>query len=406
MYKFYRFLSFFLEKGLAHRFPERFRRPNSSPPVALWMHAASVGEVQVAGAILKALKAKHPDIPIFLSLQTQTGLKRAKSLLGNMSGMRIELAPWDGPRTVAAFLEVLRPKVLVLIETELWPNLIKEAFARGTKVLILNGRISEKAFRRYRLIKPLLVSLLEGVNFIGTISSEDRERFLALGAPPQRVEVFGNAKHDLLFERAKSLDPSDLRERLGLVGGEKLVVFGSVRGGEEKIVRQMISALKDLPDIRFVVVPRHPERAESFFKTLAPLGLSVSFFRGANGLSGFRIVIVDEVGPLFGLYALSEVAVIGGSFVEKGGQNPVEPAVFGKPILFGPHMENFRPEARALLLGQGAHQAKDPAEATTVLRSWLLEPTKASEIGRKALLSAEKLRGASRRYAEILRRFL
>lgn len=370
------------------------------------MHAASVGEVQVAGAILKALKAKHPDIPIFLSLQTQTGLKRAKSLLGNMSGMRIELAPWDGPRTVAAFLEVLRPKVLVLIETELWPNLLEEAFARGTKVLILNGRISEKAFRRYRLIKPLLAPLLKGVNFIGTISSEDQERFLALGAPPQRVEVFGNAKHDLLFERAKSLDPSDLRERLGLVPGEKLVVFGSVRGGEEKIVRQMISALKDLPDIRFVVVPRHPERAESFFKTLAPLGLSISFFRGANGLSGFRIVIVDEVGPLFGLYALSEVAVIGGSFVGKGGQNPVEPAVFGKPILFGPHMENFRPEARALLQGQGAHQAKDPAEATTVLRSWLLEPTKASEIGRKALLSAEKLRGASRRYAEILRRFL
>lgn len=370
------------------------------------MHAASVGEAQVAGAILRALKAKSPEISIFLTLQTPTGLRRAQSLLGDLSGVRVELAPWDGPRTVAAFLRRLRPKVLALIETELWPNLLKEAYARGTIVLILNGRISEKAFPRYRMLKPLWAPLLREVSFIGTISPEDRERFVALGALPQRVEVFGNAKHDLLFERARSLNPSDLRERLALAPGERLVVFGSVRGGEERAVRRMISILRDLPGLRFLVVPRHPERAERFYRALAPLGLSVSFFRGTGRLSGFRIVIVDEVGSLFGLYALAEAAVIGGSFVKKGGQNPVEPAVLGKPVLFGPNMENFRPEAEVLLKGQGAYQAKDPTEAATVLRSWLLEPKKALSVGQKALASAEGLRGASSRYAEVLKRFL
>ena len=174
MYSFYRLGTLLLERILARPFPERFRRPDSLSPVDLWMHAASVGEAQVAGAILRALKAKSPEISIFLTLQTPTGLRRAQSLLGDLSGVRVELAPWDGPRTVADFLRRLRPKVLALIETELWPNLLKEAYARGTRVLILNGRISEKAFPRYRMLKPLWAPLLREVSFIGTISPEDR----------------------------------------------------------------------------------------------------------------------------------------------------------------------------------------------------------------------------------------
>ncbi len=404
MYRVYRWASGLAEKLLARRYPERFF-PSGVTPADLWMHAASVGESRVAAAILKGLMEARPGIKIFLTLQTATGLREARKLLEGIPGVTSELAPWDGPRAVRAFFKTLRPRVLALVETELWPNLLAEALARDVPVVIVNGRLSDRAFSRYRLLKGVFRPLLKQVAFLGAISERDRERFVELGVPPERATVLGNAKHDLAFQRAEVLDPGPLEGRLGLQPGERLLVFGSMREGEETLVAELVAGLSGEPRTRFVVVPRHPERAPGFFRTLAPLGWPVAFFRGAQGLAGFRVVIVDEVGPLFGLYALASIALIGGSFRNKGGQNPIEPAVFGKPILFGPHMENFRLEAETLLAGGGAVQVTSSSEALEILRTWLRNPKSAQQVGKKALEAARRLRGASLRYAEALSRF-
>ncbi len=405
MYRFYRWASGLAEKLLAGRYPERFV-PSGLTPVDLWMHAASVGESRVAAAILKALRKIRPETKIFLSLQTAAGLAEARKLLEGFSGIKVGLAPWDGPKALKAFFETLRPRVLALVETELWPNLLAEARARNVPVVIVNGRLSDRSYPRYRRLKGLWRPFLTGVAFLGAISERDRARFEALGVPRERTAVLGNAKHDLAFERAGNLDPGPLARRLGLEPGQRLLVFGSLRAGEEHLVAELVAGLSGEPGVRFVVVPRHPERAPDFYRHLAPLGWPVAFFRGAEGLAGFRIVIVDEVGPLFGLYALASAALVGGSFASHGGQNPVEPAVFGKPILFGPHMENFRPEAESLLEAGGAVQVNSGAEALSVLRTWLRDPDQAQKVGQKALQAALKLRGASRRYARVLARFL
>ncbi len=371
------------------------------------MHAASVGEAQVAVAILKALWARRPA-RVHLTFQTSTGLAQARRLLSS-SKCSLALAPWDGPQTLRGYLQGLSPRLLVLIETELWPNLIKEALQAGTRVILLNGRLSARRFRRYRLTRPLWAPLLRHFTFLGVISEADRDRFLKLGAPPERIQVLGNAKHDLLWERTHTLGYQELKglvDRLGLSPSEKVLVFGSFRAGEEEAVREMVQALKDLPGVRFVVVPRHPERARAFYESLAPLGLPVAFFKGAQGLQGFRVVIVDEIGPLFSLYALAEAAVVGGSFAPLGGQNPIEPAVWGKPVLFGPYLENFPLEKEVLLTEGGACQVDSPEKGAQVLKTWLTEPRERERRARQAFRAASKLKGASQRYAQILARFL
>lgn len=405
MYRLYRLSTRLLEKILSRKYPERFSPPEEDG-VEVWMHAASVGESRVAAAILEETLRLRPGLRVLLTLQTRSGLEQARKLLKSLPGIRIRLAPWDGPGTIGAWLRKLSPRVLVLVETELWPNLLFEALSHGTPVLILNGRLSSRSFSRYRRLRPLFAPLLARVSMAGVISEEDRERFLALGIPPERVRVLGNAKHDLSFRRVEDLDPVPLVRRLGLRPGERLLVFGSMRRGEEEAVSRIISGLISVPDLRFAVVPRHPERAPEFEKHLTARGLTVSFFRNNHQLAGARIIVVDEIGPLFTLYALAEAAVVGGSFQPLGGQNPLEPAILGKPVLFGPHMENFPLESRILLSGGGARQVNSVEEALSVLSDWLHHPDKAREQGWKAFQCARKLRGASRRYAELLLRFL
>ncbi len=404
MYPLYRAATWISEKVLSRRFPERFEEPEAKE-VSLWMHAASVGEALVASAILKELKLKLPDVPVLLTLQTKTGLERALSLLKGQKNLKVALSPWDGPSTLRKWFETLRPRVFALIETELWPNFVMEAKKSGAAVVLLNGRISKKSFSRYRMVKPLFARVLAEFSLIATISEEDAERFKALGAPEEKTFVVGNAKHDMLFERLFDLEVEEPVRRLGLGLEEIVIVFGSVRGGEEKFVRDVIEGLLKEERLKFVVCPRHPERARSFYEAVSSLGIPVAFY-GAEGLSGFKAVVVDQVGPLLSLYALCFAAVVGGGFVPKGGQNPMEPAVLSKPVVFGPHMENFAPEVKALTKAGGGVCVRDASEAVKVLKGWLKNPEEARSVGRRARLAANSLRGASKRYAELLRRLL
>ncbi len=387
----------FQKKGLP---PER--QGKLPGPVDLWLHASSVGEATVAVAILEEFLKIRPKTSVLLTLFTPTGVKRAQELIGER--VKVALAPYDLPEFINQALASTSPTVMALIETEIWPNLIVYAHEKGAKVLLLNGRLSAKSFPRYRLIKPLLKGLFGLFSGLAVIGPPEAKRFEALGAPPEKMQIFGNAKHDLLKKRAHSLDSKVLRRRLDL-DHEEIVVFGSVRQGEEETIAHTIKGLWSRKNLVFIVVPRHLRRLTTLERSLDKKGLSFARWSRLNGKRDQRIVLVDEIGPLFGLYSLAKVAFVGGSLVPKGGQNPMEPAAFGVPVLFGPHMENFENEAQVLRKNGGGFLVQNTQELIFVVEELLGKEAlyvQASQATRKSL---EELSGAASKQAQWLARF-
>ncbi len=378
------------------------RRGYLPGPVDMWMHASSVGEATVAAAILKELLCLRPDLKILLTLFTETGKKKAEELLSELP-VTVSLAPYDVPAFVTEALQRLRPKVLALVETELWPNFISLAKGQGVKVVLLNGRLSARSFPLYRLAKPLFAPLLRSLDGAAVIGQPEAKRLIALGLSPECVQILGNAKHDLLWQRARAWDSSPLAKRLGLGAQDTLLVFGSVRKGEEGVVVRAIEALWPRENMRFVVVPRHPDRLSLWEQALRKKGFSWQRWTQlpSDGL-GNRILLVDVVGPLFGLYALAQVAYVGGSLVPKGGQNPMEPAAFGVPVFFGPYMENFENEKRVLCSTGGGGVVTSSEDLVFKVEELLQRPSLFRSASQGATEALKRLLGGAKRQAQWL----
>ncbi len=382
------------------------RRGSLSGPADVWMHASSVGEATVAAALLKEILAQRPDLQVTLTLFTETGKKKAEELLAGLP-VRVSLAPYDVKDFVIQALKGLNPKVLALIETELWPNYISLAKAQGVKVILLNGRISARSFPRYRLARPLFAPLLRSLDGAAVIGEPEARRFMALGLPKERLKVLPNAKHDLLWKRAQAWQEAPLRKRLGLSPAQMLFVFGSVRKGEEALVVQTIKALWPRKELCFAVVPRHPDRLAPWEKALAQKEFSWRRWTQLSpaGLDK-RVLLVDTVGPLFGLYALAQVAYVGGSLAPKGGQNPMEPAAFGVPVFFGPHMENFENEKKALCQTGGGAVVTSAEQLVFQVEELLQNPTLYEQAAQGAKKALQSLLGGARRQARWFLRYL
>ncbi len=372
-------------------------------PVDLWMHASSVGEATVAVAILKEFLNFFSDIQVLLTLFTPTGVKKAKELLRD-NRVNITLAPYDLPLFVKQAIKQTRPKVFALIETELWPNLILFLWRAGAKILLLNGRISKKSFPRYRLMKPLFQEILSLFEGLGVIGDTESKRFKALGVPEEKIKIFGNAKHDLLKARAEAFDSSPIKMRLGLEQ-EEVIVFGSIRGGEEKHIAKTIYHLWSLKGLIFIVVPRHLELVSSLKTAFKRFGLAFEMWSKLDGKSKNKIILVDEIGPLFGLYSIAKIAFVGGSLVPKGGQNPMEPAAFGVPVVFGPYMENFETEAKALLREGGGFFAKNSDELIFLIEELLYNHKLYLLASNSAKQTISKLCGSAKAQAKWLSSF-
>lgn len=321
------------------------RREGDEP--SLWIHAVSVGEVLSLQSLVSELKRRHPSWRIYFSSLTDTGLRVAADKIREAE--LIFYLPLDFRSSVRRVLRALRPRLLVLAESEFWPNLLREAGRETAGVLVVNGRISQSAYKKYTELKPIAKKILEPVDLFLVQTSQDREKLLEIGVSGEAIEVAGNLKSEI---RPPDFEPGELRAfrtNVGIPEGAAVVVAGSThRGEEEPLVAAFGAARRAAPGLRFIVAPRHIERAGEVVRLVQSAGLKAVRRTECAG-DAWDVLILDTMGELARFYALSDAAFIGGSLVDWGGQNLLEPAYYGKPVFFGPHMENFAALAETFL---------------------------------------------------------
>ncbi len=371
----------------------------------IWIHAVSVGEVTAAAPIIKTLREQIPQACIILSTSTETGQEMARKIVFGVTSFIY--FPLDLPLVVRKFLQNTKPDVFAAVETEIWPNFIREAKRSGTEVLIVNGRLSPRSFTGYFRTRWFWKSVLDMLGMIGAISDVDAERLKSIGVPGNKINVLGNAKFDSLAARANELLKSEIAEKLGIPPDARVFVAGSTHEGEEKIVLDVYSKLlRQAPDFLLIIIPRHIERGQPVARMVLDAGfpdcISMSEILAGKKRGSERVVIIDAIGELFKVYSLASFVFCGGSLVSRGGQNILEPAAWGKVVFYGPFMDDFQ-EEKALLEKAGSGI---PVRSGEELLNWILlflkDPEALStrgEAGRRAI-AAHK--GSSKKYAEMI----
>lgn len=375
--------------------------PWAGPAAPVWLHAVSVGEVMAAAPLATELRSRHPDLPVLASTVTETGRQVAEQWL---PAARFIFFPLDFGWAVGPALDRLRPRLVLLTETELWPNFLAACRQRGVPVVVVNGRISPRSFPRYRLVRHWFGRVLHDVRLFCMQSAQDAERILALGAPPDRVRVVGNLKYDLPT-LGQAADPGAVRALLGLPSDRRLVVAGSTHRGEEEVVLEAFLGLRrSRPDVCLLLAPRHPERLEEAERLVRRAGLTCvrRSQLPAQPLHGVRVILLDTMGELARLYAAADVVFVGGSLIPHGGQNLLEPAALARPVIHGPHMGNFA-EMRDLFHRAGAAlQVEDAATLQAELGRLLDDPALSERMGKAGRDLVEAHRGATRRTADLV----
>ena len=365
--------------------------PRPAKP-SLWLHAASVGEVKIAAALSRALVKKYPDYTVVLSVVTLTGLNQARQELAGM--VEVVLAPLDLPWIVDKFIRSLRPRLIGLVETELWPNLITRAAAQKVKMAVLNGRLSDRSYPRYKNFKGLFKQILPRLDLVCAQTETDAKRFRELGADPAAVRVCSSIKYDLVL--TGKYDMAAMRREFSLPASAPVWTCGSTRNGEEEILLPVYAELKrEFSDLKLILAPRHLERVAEISRLLEKNNI-LYMLKSKLGAEPkpYDCLLLDTMGELVKAYAAGTVVFVGGSLVNYGGQNILEPAMLGKPMAFGPSMNNFQEIAGQLIADDAARQVKDSGELLKQLHSWLLRPEEAQAIGDRSSQSAGKKRGA------------
>lgn len=380
--------------------------PSSKYTTAPWIHAVSVGEIKAVQPLVEALLEDHEVV--LVSTVTETGHSLACSLFPDR--VQIFYFPIDWKWLCYKYLRILNPAFVLLAETEIWPGFINAAHSLKIPVLLINGRISGRSFPRYYKIRLFLQPLLQQVELFCMQSRQDRERIIKLGALPDRVYEIGNLKYDY------QLPENSARERVRDMIGDLMVtqpqdllwICGSTREGEEELLLTIYEQLLgEFPSLRLLLAPRHPHRVEVISRLVGNLGFSFCRRSQLNTkhYHSPQILLLDSIGDLSYLYKLADVVFMGGSLVEKGGHNVIEAAYFAKPILFGPHMENFHEISQTFLNAYAAVQVESVAELTLKLRELLKDPKARKWLGRNARKVIRKNQGAIQRTLEILQNY-
>lgn len=379
----------------------------------IWFHAASVGEVKVLSTIVPQFRKDHPDYVLVVSTVTKTGKKEAARILKGIGF--VFFVPVDLKRFVRRALRRIRPVALILVETELWPNLIREAKRSGSFVGMVNGRISKRSLRRYRLVRNLFKTTLSHIDLLCLQSGEYRRRMRLLGADPDRIEVTGNLKFDRLLLASQGKDTDQLKASLHIPDHRRVVIGGSTREGEEEILIRVFEKLSwRFDDLLFVLAPRHLDRlnqvekmfsdSQMDFVRRSQLDAFVSKNTSAakGSLEDTGLILLDTMGELSAIYSVAHAAFVGGTLVPVGGHNLLEPAIYGVPVLFGPYVDNFKEEAKLLLASGGGIKVKDQDELYFSLSGLLSDEDRRQKLGEKARQAVRSKTGVAQRTADLI----
>jgi 3-deoxy-D-manno-octulosonic-acid transferase len=379
---------------------------NLDAEASIWIHAVSVGEVLTARALIPDLREAYPKLRLFLSTTTMAGQEIAKR---NVQGVdAVFYFPFDWSFIVRRTLRLVRPRLFVMMETEIWPNLLRECRRANVKTILVNGRISSRSYPRYRLIKPLFKRVLAHVDRFCVQGEESKRRLIDLGADPARVIVTGSLKFDSLDVPAASPHsrPRDRVLRFFRIPAPRVVVVaGSTMRDEERALLKALRRIKGTTtNPLLILAPRHPER----FGEVVDLSQQAAFVTVRRSELPIddephaEVVVLDTIGELAQVYQVATVVFVGGSLVDMGGHNILEPAVFGKPIVFGPHMQNFSEIAQAFLVNDAAVQVPSERALEDALVALLTDPVRRARLGAAARALVESNRGARDRTLAVI----
>ena len=387
-----------LQPEYRRRIGERFGLvPAAAEGVAVWVHAVSVGESLAALPLIEALIRRHGEGRVWVTTTTPTGSERVSAALG--ARVRHSYAPYDLPGAVGRFLSRARPRQVVIMETELWPNLFRAIRRRGLPLLVANARLSPRSYRGYSRLRRSIAGVLADCTEVAAQSQADAERFRSLGAP--RVSVMGNIKFDMALPQEQLARGRELRATLG--PNRPVWIAASTHEGEEQAALDAHrELLRRLPHCALILVPRHPQRFDEVAKLVERSGLRSARRSQASPDAQTQVFLGDSMGEMFAYFAAADLAFVGGSLAPVGGHNVLEPAALGLPVLFGPHMHNFI-AARDLLLGRHAAIAvADAADLACQLAALFGDRAQCARMGEAGRAAVETNRGALKRLLGLL----
>lgn len=379
---------------------------NMDADESIWIHAVSVGEVLTARPVISDLKRRYPELRMFLSTTTMAGQQLARRSVQDVDA--VFYFPFDLGFVVRRTLDLVRPRLFVMMETEIWPNLLHECRRRGVKTAVVNGRLSPRSFSRYRMVRGFMRRVLDHVDRFLVQSEESARRFIDLGADPARVVVTGSLKFDSLDLSRDALQARS-RDRVlryfRVPASRPVIVAGSTMKGEETAVLRAFRRVRTAsPNTLLVLAPRHPERFGEVEQLVRSEGWKTSRRTDLAIDSEPRVdvVVLDTIGELATVYQIGTVVFVGGSLVATGGHNVLEPAVFGKPIVFGPHMQNFAEIADAFITNGAGVQIASEQQLEESFLSLMSDPVRRARLGAAARALVEANRGAKEKSVAVL----
>ncbi len=410
----YYFLKMYRRGNWRQGFAERFGKYNTKLKQAItnrhviWMHAVSVGEVKVCTHLIRAIEHRLPNMKIVVSTTTSTGMEElCRALPTHVSKIYY---PIDRKSFVSRALSTIRPEAIILVESEIWPNFLWRARDYGSPVFLVNARLSKRSYPRFKLFSFLFRPLFRYFAGVGAQNDSDAAKLRELGCRAEAIHVVGSMKFDAaarLDERRIINVPAMFRQ-LGIAPGSRILLGGSTHAGEEKILAEIFLRLRErFPDLFLVVVPRHFERGQLVGRDLSALKLKSIYRSEVTASTNLQpgqldCLVVNTTGELQHFYEHASVIFVGKSLTAEGGQNPIEPGALGKPVVFGPHMENFPDIVRAFLSRDGAIQVRDAAELEKVVADLLANPARCEQLGRNALKVVQENLGAVDRTVDMI----
>jgi 3-deoxy-D-manno-octulosonic-acid transferase len=398
-------------------FAERFGKYDTNLKQAitnrntLWMHAVSVGEVNICTQLIRALEPRLPNLKIVVSTTTTTGMGELRRKLPNHVAKIYY--PIDRRHYVTRALNSIHPEAIVLMEAEIWPNFLWRARALGMPVFLVNARLSDRSYRGYKRFGFLFRPLFGSLTGVGAQNEADAAKLRTLGCRPEAIRIVGSLKFDAAkLDERRLLDVPALLRQVGVVPGARLLLGGSTHSGEEAVLAEQFLRLRSrFPDLFLVLVPRHFERSREVGRELAARGLKFAYRTEIMAQTQFEpgevdCLIVNTTGELKCFYEHATIIFIGKSLAAQGGQNPIEPGALGKAMVFGPNMQNFAEVVRGLVEQNGAVQVRDAAELEKVLGELLADESRREQLGRNALKVVHENLGAIDRTVDMILKHL